>query len=195
MNKKLILLAAIASLLVFILFKMKKKNSKNIINTKKDKPMSDYIKFVKNTDDGFVSPNEENIRAALKQIVAKYGSNIASIVEKMYRLETAHFKSAVFKHTNGAGVLYNKKYFSHRNYIEVYVKPLYKNGKHLKNVFAKEGDPDAKIYRYVVFPTILDGMTYLANYINKYGNKAPERWSGGAYNLAYLNKNIKTKFV
>jgi hypothetical protein len=146
----------------------------------------------------FEPATENDIISALQKIKLQYGQDIAELTEKMYRYETGHFKSFVFKKTNGAGVIVNpstEKFFTHRDKLVVHVKPLIKDGKFLKNIIVPEGTPGAKKYTYVIFPTIYDGMKYLAMYIQKYGNEAPKHWSGGAYDIAKLNKLINAKYV
>jgi hypothetical protein len=146
----------------------------------------------------FKPTTENDIISALQKIKLQYGQDIAELAEKMYRYETGHFKSFVFKKTNGAGVIVSpstEKFFTHRDKLVVYVKPLIKDGKFLKNIIVPEGTAGAKKYTYVIFPNIYDGMKYLAMYIQKYGNEAPKRWSGGAYDINKINKLISAKYV
>lgn len=191
--KKILIIAVAVSIIIYLLFKRKKSTTKS--TTMETGKFYEIIPS-KTGNDYFTPATEQDIKNALLHINEKYGQSIAQIVEKMFRLETANFTSTVFKMTNGAGVITSptSKLFEHRAKLSVYVKPLYKNGKLVKNIFTDKNDPAAKRYIYVIFPTILEGMEYLANYIKKFGDKAPERWSGGAYNLATLNK-IKTKYV
>jgi hypothetical protein len=180
--------------LITIYFLFFRKKHKNI------KPMSNELYKLIPSENGlqnFIPPDETNIIFALKKIASEFGLNIAQLVEKMYRLETNHFNSTVFKKTNGAGVIvtpFNEKFFKHRDKLRIFVKPLYQNGKFLKNIVVPENTPNAKQYTYVIFPTIYDGMRYLAIYIQKYKDNAPERWSAGAYNIEKLNK-LNTKYV
>lgn len=193
-NLKYYLLATgIITITIYLLFFNKK--------TKKQKPMPDNLYKIipsKNGLQNFTPPTEQDIKIALKKIEKEFGTEIAQLVEKMYRYETAHFKSSVFLKTNGAGVIVTpstEKYFTHRDKLVVYVKPVFKNGQFVRNAVVPEGTEGAKKYTYVIFPTIYDGMRYLAIYIQKYGDKAPEKWSGGAYDINRINKLITTKYV
>lgn len=45
---------------------------------------------------------------AVKAVAAKYGNDLAKTVEKMWRLETAHFKSEQYTRTGTAGMVVSK---------------------------------------------------------------------------------------
>ncbi len=46
----------------------------------------------------------EDATPALRQIINEYGREMAENVEKVYRWETAHFKSSQFTNTGSAGM-------------------------------------------------------------------------------------------
>lgn len=162
--------------------------------------MSDFL-FISNSatpvfSTTFRAANENDIIAALKSIQKEYGNEIARYVEKMFRLETANFKSKVFKNTNSAGLLWNEKYFKHRDKYCVWVKPKYdEKGNLIRNEIVPENTPGAKKFCYVVFPTIYDGMRFLAIYLKKYGiPNAIKRWGGSEKYVSLVN-SIKNKYV
>jgi hypothetical protein len=144
----------------------------------------------------FKEPGQNEIIEALKRIKNEFGSEIAQRVEQIFRLETSNFKSELFKKTNSAGLLWNEKYFSHRDKYCIWVKELRdSNGNLIKNTIVPAGTEGSKKYCYVVFPSVYDGFHYLAIYLNKYGIDAgTKRWGGGDGYLAMVKK-IPNKFV
>lgn len=149
----------------------------------------------------FIPATIEGIKNALNKIKQEFGKEIAITVEKMYRLETANFKSTVFKHTNGAGLLWNEKYFKHRNKYCIYVLPVKdEQGNLIRNKIVPAGTEGAKKFCYVIFPTIYDGMKYLAIYLKRYGKDkgnvelAMKRW-GGSDEYVQLVNNIGSTLV
>ena len=154
------------------------------------------IQRKKEVSNNFKQASESDIIQALRQIKNEFGYEIARRVEKIFRLETAHFRSRAFKKTNSAGLLWNEKYFKHRDKYCVWIKEIRDSqGNLIKNAIVPEGTEGAKRYCYVIFPTIYDGMRYLAVYLSRYGiDKGTERWGGGEKYLT-LVKKIQNKFV
>jgi hypothetical protein len=154
------------------------------------------IQTKKEVSTNFKKASEYDIIQALKRIKNEFDDEIAKRVEQIFRLETSHFKSTVFKKTNSAGLLWNERYFKHRDKYCVWVKEIRDSqGNLIKNAIVKEGTEGAKRYCYVIFPTIYDGMRYLAVYLSRYGiDKGTARWGGSEKYLA-LVKKIQNKFV
>ena len=152
--------------------------------------------ITENNSSGFTEPNQNEIINALKRIKNEYGTEISQRVEQIFRLETANFKSDLFKKTNSAGLLWNEKYFSHRDKYCIWVKEIRDSqGNLIKNSIVPAGTEGSKKYCYVVFPSVYDGMRYLAVYLNKYGiDFGTKRWGGGDSYLAMIKK-IQNKFV
>jgi hypothetical protein len=144
----------------------------------------------------FKQATEKDIAEALRRIKEEFSEEIAKRVEQIFRLETANFKSYIFKKTNAAGLLYNDKYFKHRDKICVYVKEIRdERGNLIRNKIVDSSDKDAKKYCYVVFDTVYEAMRYLALYLKRYGvDGGTARWGGSEKYLA-LVKKIQTKFV
>jgi hypothetical protein len=154
------------------------------------------IQRKKEVSTNFKEASEYDIIQALKRINNEFGDEIAKRVEQIFRLETAHFKSVAFKKTNSAGLLWNERYFKHRDKYCVWIKEIRDSqGNLIKNAIVKEGTEGAKKFCYVIFPTIYDGMRYLAVYLSKYGiDKGTARWGGGDGYLAMVKK-IRNKFI
>jgi hypothetical protein len=139
--------------------------------------------------------SELDILDALKYIENKYGKTIAEFVEKIYRLETRHFKSYLFKQTYGAGLLYNEK----TKYLgEPFC--LWILERESGNIIVSPNTLGAKRFCYVKFKSLLQAFDYLARYITKNGNELEniynriKRYGGGE---KYLEKvlNIKNIYV
>jgi hypothetical protein len=145
---------------------------------------------------GFIEPNQNQIIEALKRIKNEFGQETAQRVEQIFRLETANFRSDLFKKTNSAGLLWNERYFSHRDKFCIWVKEIRDSkGNLVKNAIVQTGTEGSKKFCYVVFPSIYDGMRYLAVYLSKYGiDTGTKRWGGGDGYLAMVKK-IPNKFV
>lgn len=134
---------------------------------------------------------EKNFGDAIQKIKhsQKYSIDILRNVEKIFRLETAHFKSEAFKKTGAGGLE------AHGN------APFYgwKTGtEYLKNVFLvpMPENKTGKIKTFIGFKNIEDSICFLAEYLKKY---SPERWystdpTAQKTYIASLNK-IKTHYV
>jgi hypothetical protein len=145
----------------------------------------------------FFMISESEIKQAFDKLSHNYGKELAALVEKLYRLETKHFKSYVFKNTLGAGLLWNEKYFSNKPKFCVYLKPVYKNGIFQGNKIVNENEPGAKKYCYVIFPNIYEGLKYVADYLIKHKKEndykpALLRWGGFP---EYPDKVLKIKNI
>lgn len=136
------------------------------------------------TDIAAINPNNTNFteldaKEALRAIFDKYGYDIAIIVEKLYRAETAHLKSKQYKacgtpgmEVHGAGPYYG---WDDALFIEepTGTWSAYEN----KGLSDKGGNVQitTKKKSFVRVSKVLVGMTYVAEYIKKYdGNYA--RW-------------------
>lgn len=127
--------------------------------------------------------NEEDARKALRIIHDKYGKDIAVIVEKMYRLETAHFTSKQYKHcgTGGMEVFGSAPYYgwdstTYKNHPEHTPIGTW-SAMEGAGLSGKGGNVQQtnKPKTFVKLPTVLAGMEYKAEYIKRYdGNYA--RW-------------------
>ena len=118
---------------------------------------------------------------ALLKVYKEYGEEIAMIVEKMYRLETDHFKSEQYQNcgTGGMEVFGKAPYYGwdsstfkqHPQYSPVGTWSAMEN----KGLDGKGGNAQQKDKPkvFVKLPSVLAGMIYKADYINRYdGNYA-----------------------
>ncbi|KAF2328462.1 M23 family metallopeptidase [Flavobacterium nitrogenifigens] len=125
--------------------------------------------------------DEEDARMALLKIYKEYGEEIAIIVEKMYRLETDHFKSEQYQYcgTGGMEVFGQAPYYGwdsstfkkHPEYSPIGTWSAMEN----KGLDGKGGNAQQKDKpkNFVKLPSVLAGMIYKADYINRYdGNYA-----------------------
>lgn len=210
-TQHIIILAIVLAIIMYIIFKRKSKKTavmedKNVNDTQSittDKLSDDYYTYIPSNKgfQTFTPPTQEIVANAFKKIAEEYGNEIAQTAERIYRMETSHFKSNIFKRTNSAGVVTtpNSKNFAHRDKVTVYVKPLRDDkGNLIKNLIVKKqfkNQSDVKPYTYVVFPTFYEGLKFLANYIKNKGiEKAPSLWSRNGYDLEKINK-IKVKYT
>lgn len=131
-----------------------------------------------------------NERDAIKRIAEEYGIETARNVEKMFRLETNHFKSQGYKKTNGAGMEavrpvfpfgWSSKYFVGVNY---------------SNDLVSMTDSGGRKVKFIKFDTVYDGMKVIANWLqtHRVGN-----WYSNdpAKQQQYENKiaNIRAQYV
>ena len=162
-----------------------------------------------NTKGTVKKPTEADIKAALLRIKENFGEKIAKDVEKVYRLETGHFKSTQFLNTYSAGML---KFGSIMPYGWRMLAPfwaanpdlapdgvynVYVKENPVKNVISSTPKEGYKLFSYLAFPNIYAGMAALAAYIRHFGNVA--RWNSTnpvqqQKYLAHLN-SINNKFV
>ena len=146
-----------------------------------------YSDYLKGIDRNF---NISDAEKSLKLIHNEYGKEMATIIEKMYRVETAHFKSTQFKKTGTGGMESHGvgPYFGwSKEFFDLYPEliPL--------GVFAiKEGkgaggnkQDTVNKKRFVIMTSVYAGMKYKAYYIKKH-NMDYARW----YSTNEDNKKI-----
>lgn len=101
-----------------------------------------------------------NRRFVLWYISNAYSPTVSKYVDAIYRIESGNFKSNIFKHTKGAGVIAFKRYkpYGHRerNFKGVLTAGIYRSSNGLD---------------YVRFLTLLDGYKFVANYLTYSGSE------------------------
>lgn len=164
--------------------------------------------------------SEEDAKNAIKQLYKQYkdsewhwewegvkrnvkGIELVTIIEKMYRLETAHFKSKQYQNcgTGGMEVFGKAPYYGWDS--SLFTEPPIGSwsafeGKGLSEKGGNEQVTDRK-KEFVKLSSVLVGMEYKAKYIIKY-NGNYERWynkNNTSHQLQYRNslKNIKARFI
>ncbi|HGH1347634.1 LysM peptidoglycan-binding domain-containing protein [Acinetobacter baumannii] len=123
--------------------------------------------------------NEEDARNALKVIHEKYGKDIAIIVEKMYRVETRHFKSEQYQHCGTPGMEKNGSAPYYGWDSSLFTDKPTGTWSAYENAGLSGSGGNAQVTTskkvFVCVSSVLVGMTYVAKYIKKYnGNYA--RW-------------------
>ena len=159
---KNIIIIVIALLVLIILFYLLRKKEKINFNFVSD-------------EDYHLGDEDNNLYKVFNDIIEKYGYNVARNVEKIYRLETAHFTSDVYKNTGSAGMLafsdnipYGWTSLAEFWYNNSKYKPI---GIYTKYLPGLEGP---KRYDYLKFKNY-GGFYSLAVFLSKYNNK-PGRW-------------------
>ncbi len=112
-----------------------------------------------NMDNNFT---EADAKDGLQRIEKIHGKTIAQIIEKIMRLETAHFTSLQYKRTGSAGMEVGKWSNIPTNNI---------NG-----TFALKDNQDKHIANFYVWKSPYAFMEYLADYIKRYGGNFG-RWN------------------
>lgn len=150
--------------------------------------------------------NEADAKAALRAIYDKYGKDMATIIERMYRDETAHFKSKQYIKCGTGGMEafgqppyygWDSTFFSQNpEFTPIGLWAAFEN----KGMSGQGGNKQItdKKKSFIVFPSVLGGMEYKVFYINKHnGNWA--RWHSTDTTIQATYKkhleNIKTRFV
>lgn len=117
-----------------------------------------------------VQPTTEEIGAVIASLASQYGRDIARNVERIYRLETAHFTSGLFGKTNAAGM---------RAFANTWPFGWAKRGT-TADMFAPlvtmaENAGGAPV-QWVAFRRFSDAAAYLAKFLKAYDND-PARWN------------------
>lgn len=111
------------------------------------------------------SPSDAvNLQGAFDQLVSEYGHEIANMVERIYRLETRHFKSEQYLNTFGAGML---KFGNNFPYGWTSMKNLWDKSENRPIGFYPM-TVSGKIYTYIKFPNLMAGLRSVATYLQKY---------------------------
>lgn len=141
------------------------------------------------------------IRGALNDVATKYGINTAKVVEKMYRIETNHFKSKQFLNTYSAGMEKHREKFPYGWFSMA--KLWTENETLAPNGFyeIREGkglmNDKPKIKTFLKFPSVRAAMFALAEYLQTH---RPGVWYAGTDKeraTAYENtlNEIKNRYV
>lgn len=142
--------------------------------------------------------NEANFKKSIETLKNEgYSDEVLRDVEKIFRLETNHFKSGQFKYTYSAGM---EVHGSPRRGNLVFGWDIrhFANNSKLPNDYIEMPENQTGIKKkFIKFNTLTDSVRTLANYINKYKN--PARWysTEPTQQAEYLNKlsNIKTLYA
>lgn len=130
--------------------------------------------------------NEDDGKLAIISVKDKYGIDMARIVERMFRWETAHFKSGQYRNTGSAGMEIGKWSNLPKDQIE--------SGTY----DAHDADPTDGIDKFIIWKHPKYAALYMADYIKRNGGNWA-RWNSTNPDkqTAYRNKvnTITPKFV
>lgn len=134
----------------------------------------------KKQNNGFTIKDAE---AALKIINARYGKEMAQTIEMIYRWETGHFKSGQYVNCGSPGMEafgeapsygWNSEiYTEYPEYIPVGLWERYENKGKSGQGGNKQITDRAK--KYIMFPSVEAGMSYIAEFILRYNGNVG-RW-------------------
>lgn len=104
--------------------------------------------------------NTNDAKNAILSVAKSYGVPMAQTIEKMMRLETAHFTSGQYRKTGSAGMEEGK----------------WSNLPYAMDSIAMDDIHKPGLERFIVWPSVTDFAVYLAEYIKRHnGNWA--RWN------------------
>lgn len=180
-QKQKIFLLLVVVTLFYTIFKQRKKIKNSIMGL----PLITTKKVV----------TENEIKNSLKTVEQNFGTDIAKWVEKIYRAETAHFKSVQFLLTYSAGMLKFKDTYPYgwgnfKTFWAFY--PNYEPVGYVKIYVTRE----KKDFYYLAFPSLTAAMMTLADYVKKNGAL---RWNStdkaAQAEYSKLLNSIKNKYV
>lgn len=126
---------------------------------------------------------ENDALVALRRIAQEKGKERATLLERMLRLETNHFRSLQYQQTGSAGM--------EDGAWGATVKPYFPNG--YQTVFFRDNHPQErgtnKPLAFIVWNSVYDFCRFLSDYIDRHqGNYA--RWNStiAARQATYRNK-------
>lgn len=123
-------------------------------------------------------PSDQEIKKVLNIITSVYGKSIAENVERIYRLETANFKSEQFLKSYSAGMMAFSDYYPYgwttlgKEYWNKFNKPV--------GVVSVGENPGLSgtgggVKKFVKFASLDDAMLTLAYFLKTHNNN-PGRW-------------------
>ena len=126
---------------------------------------------------------ENDAKQALERIKREHGVDMAKTIERLYRWETAHFKSKQYKLTGSPGMEvhgsapyygWNSSFWQTNKSLQpIGTTEMFEN----KGMSEQGGNAQVtdKPKGFLIFPSVFAAMAYLVDYINRYnGNYA--RW-------------------
>jgi hypothetical protein len=124
------------------------------LTSKKSDKMKDKSYSVQDAEDAF-------------SVVAQhFPKEIASQLEKLFRLETAHFKSGQFRRSGSAGMVANKTEFPFGwNSLKEYLNTPLAVDKNPENYGVISMNVRGKEWKYIAFPNLVDSMLFIAWFI------------------------------
>jgi Mg2+ and Co2+ transporter CorA len=97
-----ILLAIVILYIVYVIYVLTRKRKVTIESPSGQNPK---VITLNHPDSNYSNIDDDTYRALFADITKMFSKEVAELVEKIYRLETAHFKSEQYKNTGSAGML------------------------------------------------------------------------------------------
>lgn len=123
-----------------------------------------------------INPDANDLQAAFTRLKNNYGPEFARQIEKIFRLETAHFRSGQFKEGNSPGMVATKSTypFGWRS-LDEFARANSIDGHKfgIGRTFVVKG----KNYRYVTFPDFNTSLEFVAWFIRNKRGGIPEKWN------------------
>lgn len=116
-------------------------------------------------------PTRDELQVAFSKLTQDYGPQMAKIIERIYRLETAHFTSGQFKKSNSAGMLAHGNNYP---YGWAAQRNLWDNDYSMRPVGIVTFNVGGKDFKYLQFANFYAGARALGEYLKKY---RPGRWN------------------
>lgn len=139
-----------------------------------------------------LNKRKNDIKYVKTALTGRYSPMVVGIAHAIYVLESAKFTSNIYKHTYGAGAI------AITNDYPYGFRRAFFRGVKTKGLYRSSNG-----YNYIKFATLLDGMTFLCNYLTVNGlekNEVFERvnkWSGGVNGylerIIFLYNKLKNK--
>jgi len=145
-----------------------------------------------------IKPSTDDLKNTFEDLKNNYGQDFARQIERIFRLETAHFRSGQFKEGNSPGMVATKSTypFGWRSLDEFALANSIDGHKFgIGRTFVVDG----KNFRYVTFPDFKTSADFVAWFIRNKRGGVPEKWNSldPAAAARYKNKlnQIRTHYV
>ena len=143
---------------------------------------------------------EDNFAAALRDAKNKFGYEIAANIERIYRLETSHFKSGGFTKTGAAGMeaATGKEIYPY-GWTSMVKSGAWPKHKPTGIIYLTEGGT-GKLKPFLKFDKISDAVMTLGYFLKYFNNNAGRWFASDSYpakQTEYANyiKNIRVNYV
>ena len=123
-----------------------------------------------------VQPDANDLQTEFTKIKNNFGADFARQIERIFRLETAHFTSEQFKEGNSPGMRAFKTTYPYGwESLDEFAKANSIDGRKfgIGRTFVVRG----KNYRYVTFPDFKTSLNFVAWFIRNKRGGIPEKWN------------------
>lgn len=123
-----------------------------------------------------VRPSSNDLASNFQELKKNFGQDFARQIERLFRLETAHFTSGQFKEGNSPGMVANKTTYPYGwSSLDEFARANSIDGRKfgIGRTFVVRG----KNYRYVTFPDFKTSLKFVAWFIRNKRGGIPEKWN------------------